>query len=321
MTYATTWGFLQAQIPELGPLVAQRLTQRAWEKLRDERDAWSFLVRKTSLNVHAGISAGAATVTFNNAVVATDATAKAALDAQDTLNGSNWRGWVFRIGSGAVYRIASYNTGTGEITLDRVYFEESAALQIYSVRQAYLTAPANFKAWVSVVDTYEDFALDLETTTQELDRMDPLRTAVDTPTTLASFVFEATQAYTGPLYELYPHASDRRSYPALYRTDDYDWVGGLELPVSIPQTLIEDLAMVEAYEWCEANRTRHKELAGADWRFLIAGKAKAIEEAKRKARNNDANLLLTAFGSNYLKPKRLAFGANYLQSHAPYTPQ
>jgi len=320
MSYATTWAFLQAQLPELNALMAQRLVQRAWEKLRDERDVWSFLVRKTALNVHAAVTAGSVTVTINDNEVTADSTAKAALDAQDALNGSIWLGWIFRIGSGPVYRISSYDTGTGVITLDRVYFEDSASGATYAVQQAYLRPPANFKSWVSVVDTYEDFALDLETTTQEIDRADPLRSAVDTPTLLAPFTFEATAGYTGPLYELYPHAVSRRSYPALYRTDDYDWVGGRDLPVSIPQTLIEDLAMVEAYEWAEANRERHKGLAGADWRFLIAGKARVIEDAKRKARNNDANLLLTTFGSNYLKPKR-GVGANYLMTHAPYTPQ
>lgn len=305
-------------VPKLSPPLAQKLVQRAWRDIRDSR-LWSFLVGETTIDVPDQIAVGTVTVTNGSITVLGDATAFAAWTA---ITNALFITRQFRMGSGPIYNILSY--ASPNITLDRAYQEATVAGATYSIYKCYYPAPANFLRWTSVVDPIDGYQLSTDRTKAELDFRDPLRGAVSHPLVIASFKYSTTEAplttSTGHLFELYPHPTTQRSYPALYQTRGIDFATQTEsFPDIIPDEVLLMRAKYWAYEWASANSASHPELKGVNWQYLRESLKVDYKVELFKAQKQDEEIFPQNLVESYVynKWRRISYDGNYAQNHAP----
>ena len=315
--YTRLWNHVAGWVPAVGPTQSQEFVKRAWEVILESKDVWSFLTKETFLTVPDAVTAGTVSVVQDSTAVTADATAKTALDlvGQTALKLRQ-----FVAGQGPFYDISAYDNGTGVITLDRNYYEETNASAAYAVTAAYFTVPADFRNWITVVDKVEDFQLDIAATREELDERDPQRSITDSPRSLVSLDYAlntVTDTFL-PRYEFYPFPQVRRQYPSLYMQKPSTLSDKQPLPGVIPERLVQIGALMLAAEWGEANRERKESLAGADWRYLRDKWGSDYDALLATAKRNDRNIYSSSFATNYLNPPLYGRGARYLQSHAPY---
>jgi hypothetical protein len=298
-------------VPELSSLLAEQLVLQAWSDIRSEKDRWSFLTVRASLTVPDVIAAGSVTLTQDSASVTADATAKTALDAV----AADLPNRIFRGGNGApIYEIASYNSGTGVITLSEPYYEAAAAGAAYQVYKAYEVAPVtDFKVWKSIVDPVNSRWIKVNYTKQEIDLLDPQRGSVGDPFCLAAHVNSASGV---PRYEWWPHPTARRRFLALYQRLGTDLSDSVDLPPTMPRALLQDRALWRGYEWAEANKDRFQSLQNANWQFLMGKVNRSYQDRLKRVKVEDDNLYNQQFGVLQGQPA-LGWDADYLQSHDP----
>lgn len=293
MTFQDAWNELKTQVPKIDILLAQKLVQRAWRDIRDSR-FWSFQTAETTIDVPDQISSGTVTVTNGSPTVVADVTADAAWAAVGTVALSTRQ---IRIGSGPIYNITAY--ATPNITLDRNYGEETAALVAYSVYKCYHAEPAaNFLRWISVVDPINGYQLAVNRTKAEIDRRDPQRGSTGQPYLVASYKWDATNL--AHLFELYPHPTSQRSYRALYQSTGAAFAAQTLLPVIIPDEVLMERAKYYAYEWAMANSAAHPDLRGVNW-MALRQQSKADYEANLfKAKKQDEEIFPQNYTESYL---------------------
>src|SRR3989304_2683729 len=180
MRYESAWNELLSSVPKLDALNAQKLVNRAWSNIQHMR-RWTFLKRETAIIAPDAISTGSVTVTQNSITVAADAAAAIAITAV----GADITTRQFRVGLGPIYNISAFVSPN--LTLDRVYGETTAAGSVYSIFRNYITAPADFLRWESVIDPIFAYSFSLDWTKEEIDRVDPQRGAVNFPFRLAAY--------------------------------------------------------------------------------------------------------------------------------------
>ena len=144
--YTRLWNHVAGWVPAVGPTQSQEFVKRSWEVILEAKDVWSFQTKQFFLTVPDAVTVGTVSVVQDSADVTADATAKAALDIVDadpTLLPLR----QFVAGQGPFYDIDAYDNGTGIITLDRPYFEETNASAAFAVSAIYFTAPGPI-SWV-----------------------------------------------------------------------------------------------------------------------------------------------------------------------------
>src|SRR5204863_5590036 len=124
MAYEACAGEIAGTVPKLSPFLARKLVARAWRDIRDTR-TWSFLVADAALVAPNAVSAGTVAVVQGSATVQADATAQAALVVLATAANPPVELCQFRVNQGPIYNITAFDSGTGVITLDRIYLEAS----------------------------------------------------------------------------------------------------------------------------------------------------------------------------------------------------
>jgi len=317
MAFADHWSYLLGQVQELSSLQAPLLVNQAWSDIRSAKDDWSFLVKETVVTVPDAVSAGTVTVTQDSATVTTSAAAKTALDA---VGATALVGRVFRAGgsSGPIYLIQTYDPGTGNITLDRVYFEATTSATTYQVTGPYITPAADFERWIVMRDPVNGFRIRLNFTRAELDRMDQQRGATGDPLILGAKDYNSTGI---PRYEFWPHPVVRRAYQALYGSAGTDLSATVDIPSIIPAGLLRERSLYRAYEWAEANQGRFQGLRGTDWRFLMREAERRFKEQLKETMLTDDSVFNAQWGENYLdSPMGGIIDGKYLQQHAPWGP-
>lgn len=327
--YERIWKYVQGQISELSPEIAQSFVKEAWERILHSKETWSFLdVSNAVVATVDQIITGTVEVTEDSASVVADATAKAVLDA---IGQAALIGRQFRVSQTVfpVYTITAYDSGTGTITLDRVYLEESNAATEYIIYQTYYPVPdANFSHWLSVFDPEESRTLHLFNSREELNRFDPQRAVTDAPWAVVSYQYGTINSGLAteeevPFYEWYPAPTSKRGYICSYRkmTQPFD-KDNQRLPRTVSELLVKQGALIRAYEWCEANKGRSgfEHLKFTNWSLLISRREPEYNVLLNRAHVQDSNVYQGDILPNYLQDVDFGFGADYLQSHAPYGP-
>jgi len=312
MFYEEAVAELNSFVGELGPAIARNLVNRAWRDILDSR-RWTFLKAEIALYTPALINVGGITATQNSAAIVGDVTAAAAWVAvgATTLKKRQWR-----IGLGPLYNISDFD-GVNTLTLENAFGEPSVAGSGYQIQQFYYEAPADFLRWESVVDPISAYSFILDWTKEELDRADPQRGSQTLPHRMVSYrLHPVTKLY---LFEMWPTPSSAWRYPALYQKKGVDLDDGDELPLSIPSGLVLTRSRYHAYEWAEANKSRHDKLKGVNWLNLRSDVNKEYQGLMNDSKRQDEEIFIQNYGKNYLYPAfgMNTFGANYWQSHAP----
>jgi hypothetical protein len=116
-TFRDYWNDLMGDIPALDQFKAQSFINYAWRDIREAR-RWSFLSAVSSLDVPNQITTGLASVTQWSDTVVGNVTAKAAWDAVGVNLPLTDR--QFRVGSGPLYQIISYDPTGGISALGNI---------------------------------------------------------------------------------------------------------------------------------------------------------------------------------------------------------
>lgn len=253
---------------------AKLYIQRAMHEV-SKRTQWSWLMAYGQLVAPVAID-GQATVVENALTLTVDATTATAINALTTIPIARRQ---IRIGSGGnIYEIRVWDgvntltvnypiakaTGTHACTIYKCYYLPP------SIEQAAGVAPledANFKTYHVIKDKSNNFPLILNQSTEWLDKRDPRRDSMGTPTHMLQMP-PTTIRFTGsgndpnqippgtPRCELWPGPTGSYVYEALYEKLYWDLPDNptSTLPETLNPALVLNTAVFNAYKWVMAQR-------------------------------------------------------------------
>lgn len=198
-TFESVWRNVLLQAPDVPPMTARKFVGDVYLRLLGQR-GWNFLRAETSLTplasraVTAGVTQGLTAITSAAEFVATD------------------QGRQFRIGSGDTFTIQTF-TDASTAVLDRPYTGTTDAAASATILDAYVTMPADFGRFDTILDTVAQRRMPWWASQDEINGLDPLRTTSGTPRTLSAI----TPSSTGLMrYEYWPRPANAAVYPVLY---------------------------------------------------------------------------------------------------------
>lgn len=296
MSFRTLYKELGGTVPKIPISLAKILINRAWQDVR-RQNLWSFQIYDSNWITPALVNSGLVTVVQGSNQAVFNATASAAIIAQDILVGSfnpiNQR--QFRIGISTIYNVNSADVTGGivTLTLDRGYQEQSAAGVAYNLYQVYYPAPyADHLTFVSIRDMVNFTDLITERNRRWLDEQDPQRTWYYFPTHAVFYrngVDPAnTATYRFPIFELWGVPLSNRSYQLYGIRRGVDLVNNSdELPACITDEVIIERAKDYVYEWAEANRAELPRNQGSDFKYLRGQAQAKYKDLFRALRRQD----------------------------------
>lgn len=354
MSFYTMTQELTGVLPGLSPFLAQKYVNDAWIDICNKKN-WGFLRRDGAITCPAQITAGAVSITQGSTSVTLDATASAAMAAQQATANPTVTNLQIRFGSstpstGQIYSITGYDATVPAaivLTLNRPVVEATDADAGYQCYRCYVPPPLvpglRFLAWDAVVDMVNGWPLKLHYTSKYFDAMDPQRQsqgqaymvgAYETVFT-DSLITGATspnpnQSAGVPLYELWPHpVSGQTFYVRMKAKGARFTLGTQELPTSVvEEAMVLDWALGRyAYPFALANRAHFPQFKDTDLPSLIRTKVATVEGQITSAYRQDQEQNQTdVYNRGHgLRAGAGAFGrhadpgypvdANFLQSH------
>ncbi len=340
---------LTGTVPGLSPLLAEKYINRAWAHVRSKRN-WQFLVTDLAIACPTQITAGTISISQFSTAVTCDATASAALLAQDVIGTPALEQMSIRFGAtspaiGQVYNISVVDQSIPAavvLQLNRPVMEATNATSGYQCYRPYIQPPADFLAWSSFVDMVNGwplFSADSPYTSAYFDARDPQRAAQGLATILGSYAgayIPVGDTLTNPFpnmaigataYELWPHPTSGQTFYARYRRRGVDFTSPTdELPQVISDGLILSRALyADAYPFAKANVANFPSFKGADWNGLITNQKKKFDDDLVDAKRNDnENALQDVWfrghglrwaGSGFRGAPGFPIDSNYMQSH------
>jgi hypothetical protein len=306
---------LLGYVPGLSILLAEKMVQDTWRKIRDSRQ-WSFLRVEGSLDVPDLISTGTVTATQFSTSVVGDAAAGAAWAAV-TLPLLTLR--QFRLAAGSpIYNITAFD-GAVTLTLDRMYTGATVAASAYQIYQCYYKVPVkDFLRWRSLFNPslgYRFRRRNMHRKKEEIDRRDPQRSHFGTPIWAAAYK-HSSDGY--PLIELWPHpTSSGNSLMCVAQRRGVDLGTAEEVPECIPHDLLAHGSRLQAYEWALANNKNANK--GPEWSRLLSVISQDYDEMLRRARVQDEETYPQNFSElEYDSGLSGPIDASYLQDHDMY---
>jgi hypothetical protein len=310
---------LLAHVQDLPPLLAGKLVQRAWSEVRSRRH-WSFLLADGQLFSPAEINTGTFSVTQFSATAQADADAITALASVSNPAITTRQS---RFAGGPLYEISAYNPGTGAMTLNRIYREESNSSSTYSVYRAYYGPPlldatgvedTDFLRWVAITDPANSYWFTrLYGTRQELDLIDPQRASTGSfPFGMYSF---KTNSSGVPRFEMWPHPVAERSYRAVYQKRGTNLEEGESLPPQIPEDLILTRALARACNWAKMNVGVYPTLRGVGWGDAAIEHQRNYLDLLKRAERDDEEAFLQYWLLRDMPAQAFPYDSNWLQYH------
>jgi len=307
---------VSGSVPGLDIDLAITKVREAWHSVRKLR-GWSFQLGSGGFSTPSQVVLGTVSVTFGSPTVTADATATTAWSTASEY-GSLLSQRQFRIGGSTIYNIIAYKVvgGFGQLTLDRPYTDAlannvSTGLS-YIIYQPYWPAPVKgFTRWLAVRDMTNVRWLNVNADYEQrrtTDQADPQRQIYENPLMLLPYQTDqrvGSSTLGRFQYELYPGPISAYSYQTWYMWDGPDLVNqNDELPEPITEKMVKKLALVDGYEWAEANKDpQNPRGSGADFRFLMVAAQKVYDEELRACRVKDReqvnmfNATMTRIGS------------------------
>jgi len=292
---------LRGAVPVLPFSYTGTLINRAWGVIRDS-DIWSFQLYESSWRSPQVVTTGTVTVVLGSDTVQFDATAVAAINAsQLACPTSLITQRQLRPGSSSgvsqIYNLIQYD----EITLDRTYYDNSGTDISYQLYQLYY--PAQFqdhKTWISVRNMSMYMWLGVTMERAELDMIDPQRSIYQFPSQVVPYMIDARGQGTDnasatlgfPLFELWGQPVNPFVYATYGRRRGDDLVNPTDaLPIQVGEDCVLARARMYVYEWAEANKAKHPELQGPDYRFLMGAAAAEYKDRMTKYRQQDKDFV------------------------------
>lgn len=328
---------LVGTVPRLSALNAQKLVNRAWQRILDLR-LWSFnVVVDAQIWVPDVITAGTLTTTFGSTTVTADAAAAAAFNAvalaTPPLAGlgigrqirmANTSG--LSAPTGPNYNIATWD-GINTLKLDRPFGEGSLANAAYQCLKCYFSAPGfpytspnspdkNLVRFMSIINRLDGYAFrgyNLNWSQEQLNAIDPQRGGQGDAYVQANY---GRNADGTPMFELYPSPVVQTTYNATYVTRWPLLTSAQDLPV-VPYELADCVGFLARYfaaQWALANVATFEDLGKTNWVAAMAAYKLDWKDALIQCIKGDDEIMpqrVYQQGSGFSFP----LGGQFLQSH------
>lgn len=202
MTFADCYRTVRLYASAAPVFLCREWVNAAWKSLASRR-TWGFLrgdlaiVCRASRTLTVTVTQGSATVTSAAAFVTDDV------------------GRALRVGRGDTYTILAW-VDAGTVTLDRVYVDVDA-VTTGTILDAYVTLPADFGSFLSVVDLTARRPVTWLATADQLDLWDPDRTTGGDPRAVVTTTPSPVAATLGQVrVEVWPRQTSARILTARY---------------------------------------------------------------------------------------------------------
>jgi len=216
------------------------------------------------------ISSGSFTLTQFSITAQADATAIAALSS---ISNPAITKRQIRFGSGGpIYNISAYNTGTGALTLDRIYRESSGSGTSYQLYRCYYGTPedgagtevTDFERYNSIYNpTISSYFVGINMPRDLLNKRDPKSSATsNNPYYMFSYKSDSNNQ---PLWEMWPHPTSSKAYICSYQKRGDLLADSDVLPPTVPDQLVLERAYYYGCDWAFKNSSRLPELKGINW--------------------------------------------------------
>jgi hypothetical protein len=358
LTFQQLYKELTGEISPLPDLQAMRLVNRAWKYVNDYR-MWSWqIVSNAQLFIPAVITQGTAAATYQSTTVQMDASAQAAINSYVSSGltpplfspvfgiGMQIRLGTANIGlaapTGPNYSIVNYDTGTGIITIDQPYGQNTASLMAYQILKCYYAAPflpvaplgttdIQFSRFLSVTDVENGYTIagrQLYFSQEELNRIDPQRGGQGQAYIMA---YWGKNTNGQPVYEMYPNPVPSSSYEDLALgplgpdtlSCNYVTKGPLlTMTTGLPAVsyALDDAVIFRAKkfagQWALANVGRYpKELGQVNWVAYIQMMEEEFKQSFRQCVKEDDEIMPSPKPFVYNGGFSFPLGGEFLQSH------
>lgn len=294
-TFKQLYSKLRGSIDVVPITVCKELVNQALREIYDDHD-WSFLWKDSYLRTPARISGNGSVVKFVNTVTL-DVATKALVDAitvDDVPLEERQIKFVTtsKVDRNLLHQIISYDDGTGIITFDPIFLDDTNAAISLQIVKFYYTAPyqivdgepvINFRRWAYIHSPLYRTNLSLNNTISEINTIDPDRTTLGDPRRIVAY---GNDAAGNILFEFHPHPILERVYRTRYLSNGVSLVRDSEtISTMLSTELVLAYAKQKAYEWVIANASKLALKSVAGYSNLIAlnvNKAKLLLDMATK---------------------------------------
>jgi hypothetical protein len=297
-TFSDVWRRLRLYNPELPNGLAKDFVRRAFREIFRFPHLWSWGYAQDQFVFPASYSTGTIALTNGSATV--------------TGTGTTWtsshEGLQFKTGS-HVFTVSTV-ASTTSLTLDRNWGLADNASTTYSIFKAYVTTPARFRGFRSVIDP--DQGRQLVTngfTMRDLDRIDPERTSSGDPSALVDFSYSSTGL---PMFEVWPHVYDATVLPYLYYRWSTDYAEGDTLPYQFQGDELLEGALSYLCSWPGTRERPNPMYSVRDAGYH----REQFQDILHSLARDDEDIYTTGVWRAYLDLPHIApLDANYIRQH------
>lgn len=291
---------LRLYVPQLPAPLAEQFIRDRYRRILERRD-WSALRREAEFQFNAEKTDGTISITRGTTALVGTGTTFASTDV----------GRQFKTGaSSPIYTIAAYTSATS-LTLDRAFGGDSATNALYRIFDGYVTAPADFLRFLTVVDPTNGWRIPHWITKEEIDAMDPQRTMFGQPFIVADRMFN-TATPPMPTFEVWPFTTTARTLYYTYIKRGADLIQDSDIPIwPLTSDVIVQGALADVARWPGTAETPNPYFARPEyWKSYEAQFNDLMIELERR----DEEVYLTMLKQHSLPLHPIS--AKYIQSHA-----
>lgn len=317
-SYGDMVGQLMGEVPGLPYPAAQKILNKGWADVRDER-LWSWQIDTGEVYTADQLLTGAVSLTQFLATIQFDATARAILDPLAAVATPPLIPRQFRVSMGPIYTLIDYDTATGIGTLDRIYAEAPNATSSFLIYKCYYTPPfADHLRYLTILDPITGNSIkgkQLLGSREEINRRDPMRGSQGDPYRIFAYQPDSTGLTQ---HEWWPQPIVSRAYICTCVRRGVDLSAPTDvLPSTLNENLVTNKALYYAYRWALSHAGTDPALKGINWMNLMIDVQKQYRLDLVKAKREDNEILLTNFVNwnadlqNFMGP----IDSNWAQSH------
>lgn len=296
-------GELRMYVPDAPVLLCQKHINEAYLRALDMGD-WSGLRAQAQFLIANPYTAGTIAATRGSNTFTGTGTAWT----------SSMVGWQLKVNNQSpVLTVTAVNTLAQTLTTDEVWGLQDYPTAPYTLVQLYVTVPSDFGRFVAVTDPLRQWRLWWWFSQNEINALDPARTATGDPWILADQVPDAAGI---PRYELWPAPTVGRTYPYYYYRKGVELTQPDDEPVRpFTGTEIVNLALADLCAWPGTPNMPNPLFGNTSaQQSFLARAQRQINDLERK----DQDLYLTWFQGALGNIPYAPLMDSWTQSHAMY---
>jgi len=297
-SFESVWREVHQYAPTVPAPLVQRWTRDAFRSLRG-RHLWSWAIAEDQWTFPTAYTSGSITLTNSSKSVSGNGTVWTSAHKGLQLKTNN-----------EIYTVSVVGSSTS-ITLDRKWAGSTSSSESYSIYKAYVKAPSDFQAFVSVVDPDNEWRLHTHLDRQYLDAIDAARGNSGSPSVVADLFYSSTGR---AMYEVWPHVVSTKGIKFLYWKKSSDFSDIQDLPYTVDGDVVKLGALARL---CLFPGTR--ENPNPMFNIRLADRyGREFDEAIGRLITEDNNIYPNdAWYADLGSMPYAPIDAKYLQKHAP----